>query len=51
MKSQYKIHDIYISYAACGSSGDEKVHMNLTMSVDLSFHHWYQFNSEVIFFQ
>jgi hypothetical protein len=49
MKSQYKIHGIYIASAACGSSGDEKVQMNLTISGDLSFHHWYQFDSEVIF--
>jgi hypothetical protein len=51
MKFQYIIHGIYIASAACGSSGDEKVQMNLTISGDLLFHHWYQFDSEVIFVQ
>jgi len=51
MKSQYKIHGIFIASAACGSSGDEKVQMILTISADLSFHHWYQSDSEVIFVQ
>jgi hypothetical protein len=51
MKSQYKIHGICIASAACGSSGDEKVQMNLMISGDLSFHHWYLFDSEVIFVQ
>jgi hypothetical protein len=51
MKFQYKIHGIYIASAACGSSGDEKVHMNLTISGDFSFDHRYQFDSEVIFDQ
>jgi hypothetical protein len=51
MKSHYRIHGIYVAYLACGNSGDEKVQMNLTISGDLSFHYWYQFDSEVLFVQ